>query len=85
MQRVEPTHEELHSAWLHCRRDSWPATFEAAMADALCSRIVRLTAMHPPLPLRRVIGAAVPMPLQHAAHRPARFDAKRAAAGDRDD
>lgn len=92
VQRAEPSEEELRAAWLHCRRDTWPASFEEAMADALFSRMVRLTALHPPRahrapptpPRTRIFN---PVRLGPNARRPAPpvFDRKRAAGGDRDD
>jgi hypothetical protein len=80
MRRPEPTEQELRLAWRHCWRNTWPASFEEAMADALLSRMVRITALHPPCPRR---PAAVPR--STPIRRPAVFDRKRAAAGDRDD
>lgn len=90
---VEPTENELRAVWLAMPRKDWPATFEAAMADPLLSRLVRLTAKHPPRAVRAGFTTSAPaMPLPrtwsrvptHAAT-PSAFDRKRAAAGDRDD
>lgn len=102
--RAEPTEEELRSAWVHCTRRArspWPATFEEAMAHPTLSRLVVLTAKHPPRALRR--HAAPPPPHQVRARLfdpkpPVReqqslplpgmsrgIDRKRAAAGERDD
>jgi hypothetical protein len=75
----EPTEAELIAAWRICARDTWPATFKEAMADPLCSRIVRITALHPCRPAK-----AAPLPARRFFARPA-VDFKRAAAGDRDD
>lgn len=86
MRRPEPTTEELRMAWQHCKRTArspWPETFEEAMAHATLSRLVRLTAMHPQ-PAQRT-AAAAPAPRFAPLRRPAVFDRKRAAAGDRDD
>lgn len=83
MRRPEPTEQELRAAWHACRaraRSPWPDTFEEAMADATLSRLVRITAMHP-----QRAHHAVPTPAITARRRPAFFDHKRAAAGDRDD
>lgn len=82
------TEEALRSAWLLCRsraRCPWPATFEEAMADATFSRLVRLTALHPPRPPRACIAPPIrpALPLPGAAR--GCFDRKRAAAGERDD
>jgi hypothetical protein len=81
----------LRRAWQHCRRASWPDTFEEAMGDALLSRLVRITAMHPP----RAIAKAAPTqqrprpayqrPQHWPPELPPLFDRKRAAAGDVDD
>lgn len=72
-------------AWLHCirrARSPWPDTFEEAMEHPTLSRLVRITAMHPPRAQRTAAAAPARFtPL----HRPAVFDRKRAAAGDRDD
>lgn len=86
--RVEPTEDELRAAWLRCRRPSWPASYDAAMADPVYSRLVRLNATHPPAAPRAGTVASAP-----SMHRPAfafrtraqPFDRKRAAAGERDD
>jgi hypothetical protein len=81
--RQELTQEDLRRAWQHCRRDTWPGTYEEAMADPLLSRLVRITAMHPP----RAQVQHQPAPSRYARLAPAKpfFDRKRAAAGDRDD
>lgn len=101
MARPEPTDEELRTAWMHCRKASWPATFEEAMQDPVRSRLVRLTALHPPRKFRRAMPtpqstprARLFDPVPAARDRqslplpgiaPAVIDRKRAAAGDRDD
>jgi hypothetical protein len=88
--RVEPTEAELRAAWSRCRRHKWPPTYEAAMADPVLSRLVRLNAKHPPTQPR--LGGSVSS--APSLHRPAiafrtrtqsALDRKRAAAGDRDD
>jgi hypothetical protein len=88
--RPEPTDEEMRRAWTRCKRETWPATFEEAMADPTLSRLVRITAMHPPRAHRvravepvRPEPAQRPLPLPGIA--PGYVDRKRAAAGDRDD
>jgi len=98
VRRPQPTEEELRHAWRHCRRPTWPETFEEAMADELLSRLVRLNAMHPPranrkpLDTRPHVHVAAPAPrprIQPAATlrpgQPGLFDRKRAAAGERED
>jgi hypothetical protein len=93
MAAIEPTTEELQRAWAHCCRANrnWPATFEEAMADPVRSRLVRLTAKHPPRAIRTPAAAPPAAPLREQtawrghSHRIAPFDRKRAAAGDRDD
>lgn len=85
------TQADLQAAYTLRRRPSWPATFEAAMADPLVRHLVRAEALgraqalqthacHPPQsPVQRLRQLITP-----AAPRPA-IDRKRAAAGDRDD
>lgn len=96
MSTVEPTEAELRMAWKHCHgRPNWPPTFEEAMADATFSRLLRLTAKHPPRAARsgRVsTPAAAPEPHQRSdaprwtpPRQAALFDRKRAAAGERED
>lgn len=90
MRRAEPTDEELRRAWLHWKRRArspWPETFEEAMAHPTLSRLVRMTAIHPPYALRQPAEAATTRHLPPAPRlrAPAVFDRKRAAAGDRDD
>lgn len=95
MRRPEPTVEELRRAWHHCRRATWPATFEEAMADALLSRLLRLNALHPPRSQRKPVETPRQQRgVEPAAHRraqhclpgmPPGLDRKRAAAGERDD
>lgn len=96
MRPAEPTAAELQAAWHHCRgRPNWPATFQEAMADPTFSRLLQLTAKHPPRAARsgRVstpTPAAAPYPRSDAPRwapprQSALFDPKRAAAGERDD
>lgn len=92
--RPEPTEQELRNAYAHhrARRPAdWPETFEEAMADATLSRLVRITAMHPPRPLRQqvaftagLVNAVRHTPPRHPRPAPA-IDRKRAAAGERED
>jgi hypothetical protein len=87
--KAEPTPEELRSAWQQCvarRRSVWPATFDEAMADPLLSRLVRITALHPPRAStkQRLRAGSVPAPRVPLTSRTT-VDRKRAAAGDRDD
>lgn len=97
--RPEPTEEELRLVYAHCRARrpaTWPGTFEEAMADATLSRLVRITALHPPRAMRsprvsepappRTKGPEFPSLAQHQGQRfHTAIDRKRAAAGDRDD
>lgn len=94
---AEPTREQLLAAWQQCRKPTWPATFEAAMADPLFSRLVRLVAKHPPAAHRRAAPAAPAPVTAHPATAPTWWpprhpqgqtlgiDRKRAASGERDD
>ena len=87
------TTEQLQHAWLARRRPDWPPTFEAAMADELLSRLVRLEAAarqraqrraeHKPLPAWMTVNhPPAPAPPHRASPT---FDARRAAANDLDD
>jgi hypothetical protein len=83
--RPEPTEQQLQAAWLVCRRPGWPISFDETMRDPTRSRLVRLTALHPPpTEPRRVETPARTAWLPRKTTAPA-FDCKRAAAGDRDD
>lgn len=42
---VTITLADLRAAWMQRRRSSWPASFEAAMADPMLSRLVRAQAI----------------------------------------
>lgn len=86
--------EQLRAAWRRYKLRSWPATFEEAMADPVCSRLVRLHAAHiahpsttpGAIPGPTVAPGAAPTPRpRFAAPPPGWVDHKRAAAGDRDD
>lgn len=90
----ECTGEQLRAAWAAYRRDTWPPTFEEAMADPVYSRLVRLHASHlanpshqpPPSPASPASPARpVAARRLHFAPPSAYVDRKRAAAGDRDD
>lgn len=37
----QPTDQQLRAAWERERGPTWPATFDAAMADAVYSRLIR--------------------------------------------
>ncbi len=80
---LQHTTEALQRAFRLHRRPTWPATFEAAMADDFIARLVRLRATGDYLdaqrPGRRVQPSA---PVRLA---PMALDAKRRAAGERDD
>lgn len=94
-----PTPEQLVAAWQRCKRRTWPATFDAAMADPLYSRLVNMTALQTMLrdaraAKRAQLQAAQPNPHRPPwpARRPAATtpqptppDRKRLAAGDTDD
>lgn len=41
---IQLTQDMLRSAYERRKRHDWPTTFEAAMADAICSRLVRIEA-----------------------------------------
>jgi len=92
--RSDYTDEQLRTAWSACRRRTWPTTFEDAMADAQCARLVRLQAWlttragktkpAPVQPTTTLVPAPAPQP-RFAALPPGYVDHKRAAAGDRDD
>lgn len=90
---IRVTPELLQQAWQARRRQHWPATFDACMADDMLRRLVRAEAVrlalaaraqlrrspHPlPAPWRQ---PTTPVPLQAPAGR----DLKRAAAGDASD
>ena len=91
--RPEPTQEQLRATWERIRRDSWPATFEEAMADRLLAALLRLATLHPaprspsPPPTRTRVTSAPSMVLRTTTRTPPppQIDRKRAAAGDRDD
>lgn len=95
--RVTVTADMLHAAWARRRRADWPSTFDATMASPLLSRLVRMEAIRAELARRRAaeaLPAARTSPAPLPQRSPARalrgglansFDAKRLAAGDRDD
>jgi hypothetical protein len=92
--RPEPTEKELRAAFEHhrARRPAeWPEDFHEAMAHPTLSRLVRITAMHPPTALRQqlafstgLVKALRPAPGRRYRAVPA-MDRKRAAAGERED
>jgi len=90
------TPEQLLMAWQQRRRPSWPASYEACMADPLICRLVRAKALGLAQAARQQAArtvAAVAEPTRAAARpaspptpRPVRtFDPKRLAAGDTPD
>lgn len=88
----EYSDQQLRAAWAACKRPTWPATFEEAMADATHARIVHLHAWLMARPSKAKgapaasIGTPPPAPRpRFAAPPPGYVDHKRAAAGDRDD
>lgn len=79
--RLHITDAHLRAAYVSRRTPGWPPTFEAAMADALISRLVRSTAIQAALAEQRRRRSAV-----HRRPLPApAVDLKRRAAGDSDD
>lgn len=89
----ELTDAQLRAAWEIVRRGTWPATFEEAMEDAVLSRMVRMTAQHPPVHAPAPTPAPRPQPTPQAPARPMPHfqpppgwvDIKRRASGERDD
>lgn len=79
--RLQITDEQMRAAYVSRRTPRWPPTFEAAMADALISRLVRSAAIQAALAQRRRRGGT---PLR-GARTPPLVDLKRRAAGDMDD
>ena len=85
--------DQLRAAWTRMRpgRDHWPTEFNAAMQDALISRVLRIAAgadarkaanaTRSPAKARTEVRQ--PYPSWHRA--PQAVDRKRAAAADRDD
>jgi hypothetical protein len=89
---AQATDVELRAAWQALRVPAWPSSFEETMHDPIRSRLVRMQAMRQ---LRsRAYREATPLGNttyactttgQRRKPLPARYDMKRAAAGDRDD
>ena len=80
---VEPTPQQLQAAFQRLRRRSWPDTLDAALADPVYGPLTRCLAVS----LARMAlqpAPATPARPPAAPQRPA-FDARRAAANDRDD
>lgn len=90
-QVAEPTTEQLQLAFRHLARPGWPETLELALKDRRISGLVRGLARS----LHRAKATAFPAQPQPAwapaairprlSHETARFDAKRAAANDREE
>lgn len=88
---AEPTTEQLQLAFRHLARPGWPNTLEEALQDRRVGGLVRGLARS----LNRVKAKAAPAQPQPAwaptairprlSHEMAHFDAKRAAANDRED
>jgi hypothetical protein len=83
-----PTPEQYHEAWQHRRRDTWPATYDAAMNDPIYGRILRIEAgliarRHASRPSQTRTTPAPVRTNAPACH--AVLDFKRRAAGERDD
>lgn len=95
--RITPSDEQLRAAWQARRRDTWPATLEAALAMPVLAALVRAEAVRRELAARRAAKAGQAMPpngrqapqaphgLRVSNRGTLPFDRKRAAAGDRDD
>lgn len=91
---VVVTDEQRRLAYRQLRRANWPATFEAAMDDDLYRRLIHGLALRlgraawtPAAGHRSRLPQAPVPPTPAVAARPARlgaWDAKRAAANDRD-
>lgn len=89
------TDEQLRLGYRQTRTHHWPDTFEAAMADPLCRRLIEGAALRlgrggwcpTPGHSSRLPQAPVPAPPPAPARRVSlgRFDHKRAAANDLDD
>lgn len=93
MARIQPTPEQLQSAWQRLWRKGWPPNLEQTLQDPVRAALVRSDAVRqvlretaqpapwcaPPIPPR-----ATPAPI-HSATRPPLLDRKRAAAGERED
>ncbi|MDZ5456977.1 hypothetical protein [Azohydromonas lata] len=82
-----PSDADLRAAWARLGRErAMPSTYEAAMAQPLASRLVRINAIQH---LQRGAGARQqqPVPVQRpgAHHHHRHFDPKSLAAGERDD
>lgn len=90
MARPPLTDDQLQRAFRVYRRPSWPTSFEAAMADPIVSRLVRLRATGDAIDAERA-GRAQPLsPFQRwraraagPAQLPLGLDAKSRAAGER--
>ena len=95
MAHIEPTPEQLKTAWLERRRHDWPPTFDAVMAHPRYSRIVRMHACHVAVVNRthcEVLQPDPPPRTRFSFRKPPGgkpqaplFDQKRAASGERDD
>jgi hypothetical protein len=86
MPHLHPSEADLRAAWARLvRQRAMPDTYEAAIAQPLASRLVRINAIQH---LQRGAGARQQQstPVQRrAAPLPRHFDPKRLAAGERDD
>jgi hypothetical protein len=88
------TEEQLRLGYRQTRTHRWPETFEQAMADPLCRRLIEGAALrlsrgawlaHPGHRTRLPQAPIPPNPTaRHRAVNLGRFDAKRAAANDKD-
>lgn len=76
MKTADVDESALRRAWLRHTRASWPATFEACMADPIISRLIKLCATHEPTVFER--------PRSTRKYYPG-VDRKRLAGGDKDE
>lgn len=92
---VTLTQSMLQAAFVRRRRSDWPDTFEAAMTDPMCQALIKLEAFcvarrkqaadayNKRRDARRATASAPKW--SPAITKPATLDAKRLAAGERDD
>lgn len=81
------TEEQLRAAWQARRRSNWPETFEEAMNDRCFSGLVRIEARLNDNRSKTAQAVRRPTsnPLIPIPQTPIVMDAKRRAAGERDD
>lgn len=81
------TEDELRAAWQSRRRANWPETFEEAMNDRCFHGLIRVQARIDQNKTKATAKAPrrTSKTLIHIPHHPVVMDAKRLAAGERDD